>query len=155
MKYASLPNFEEKEEDFRAESVLLRRRFSEDGEARTDALLHLTYLDSNLVSFSVSVSQILMDVICSEEDTLVRVSNDKLPGHALALSLQKVWEIIRDQKDLNLPAHKVCASSLQAAPLHAHCCKCCKWHAIYQASMEVLFGSYMVAIQTPEGAPGH
>ena len=41
------------------------------------------------------------------EDSLVRVSDDKLPGHALALSLQKVWEIIRDQKDLNLPAHKV------------------------------------------------
>ena len=31
VKYASLPNFEEREEDFRAESVLLRRRFTEDG----------------------------------------------------------------------------------------------------------------------------
>lgn len=37
----------------------------------------------------------------------MRVSRDKLPGDALALSLQKVWEVIRDQKDLNLPAHKV------------------------------------------------
>ena len=54
-----------------------------------------------------------MDMMCTGEDTLVRVSNDKLPGHALALSLQKVWEIIRDQKDLNLPAHKVCSPSLQ------------------------------------------
>ena len=44
---------------------------------------------------------------CADEDTLVRVSRDKLPGDALALSLQKVWEVIRDQKDLNLPAHKV------------------------------------------------
>lgn len=35
------------------------------------------------------------------------MSRDKLPGDALALSLQKVWEVIRDQKDLNLPAHKV------------------------------------------------
>ena len=35
------------------------------------------------------------------------MSKDKLPGDALALSLQKVWEVIRDQKDLNLPAHKV------------------------------------------------
>ena len=43
----------------------------------------------------------------AEEDTLVRVSSDKLPGHALALSLQKVWEVIQHQKDLNLPAHKV------------------------------------------------
>ena len=32
VKYASLPNFEEKEEDFRAESVLLRRRFTEEGK---------------------------------------------------------------------------------------------------------------------------
>jgi len=39
-----------------------------------------------------------------------------LPGHALALSLQKVWEIIRDQKDLNLPAHKVFAST---SPSHS------------------------------------
>ncbi len=31
MKYASLPNFEEREEDFRAESVILRRRFTEEG----------------------------------------------------------------------------------------------------------------------------
>ncbi len=31
VKYSSLPNFEEREEDFRAESVLLRRRFTEDG----------------------------------------------------------------------------------------------------------------------------
>lgn len=51
----------------------------------------------------------------------MRVSNDKLPGHALALSLQKVWEIIRDQKDLNLPAHKVCFPSLQAASCPLAC----------------------------------
>lgn len=31
VEYASLPNFEEREEDFRAESVILRRRFTEDG----------------------------------------------------------------------------------------------------------------------------
>ena len=31
VKYASLPNFEEREEDFRADSVVLRRRFTEDG----------------------------------------------------------------------------------------------------------------------------
>ncbi len=51
----------------------------------------------------------------------MRVSRDKLPGDALALSLQKVWEVIRDQKDLNLPAHKVLLfSSLlgHLAPYH-------------------------------------
>ena len=52
----------------------------------------------------------------AEEDTLVRVSGDKLPGHALALSLQKVWEVIQHQKDLNLPAHKVRTNRL--AGLH-------------------------------------
>jgi hypothetical protein len=31
VQYASLPNFEEREEEFRAESVLLRRRFTEEG----------------------------------------------------------------------------------------------------------------------------
>ena len=52
-------------------------------------------------------SCVLSRCSCADEDTLVRVSRDKLPGDALALSLQKVWEVIRDQKDLNLPAHKV------------------------------------------------
>ncbi len=31
VKYAALSNFEEREEDFRAEAVMLRRRFSSDG----------------------------------------------------------------------------------------------------------------------------
>ena len=37
----------------------------------------------------------------------MRPASDRLPGHALALSLHKVWEVIQHQKDLNLPAHKV------------------------------------------------
>lgn len=41
------------------------------------------------------------------EDSLVHVSQDALPGDAFALSLNKVWEVIKSQKDLNLPAHKV------------------------------------------------
>ncbi len=43
----------------------------------------------------------------ADEDTLVRTSADKLPAAALALSTKKVWEVIRTQRDLNLPAHKV------------------------------------------------
>ena len=35
MVYSSLPNFEEKEEDFRAESVLLRRRFTDESMSST------------------------------------------------------------------------------------------------------------------------
>ena len=41
------------------------------------------------------------------DDSLIRISEDKLPGDSLALSMGKVWEVIKDQKDLNLPAHKV------------------------------------------------
>ncbi len=67
-------------------------------------------------STSLGLSHVFTKMLCAGDDTLVRVSNDKLPGHALALSLQKVWEIIRDQKDLNLPAHKVHSPSPQAAP---------------------------------------
>lgn len=37
----------------------------------------------------------------------MRRSTDKLPAAALALSTCKVWEVIRSQRDLNLPAHKV------------------------------------------------
>ena len=33
--------------------------------------------------------------------------DDKLPGAAFSLSIKKIWEVIRSQKDLNLPAHKV------------------------------------------------
>ena len=41
VKYASLPNYEEKEEDFRAESVLLRRRFTEEGKESLHFILAL------------------------------------------------------------------------------------------------------------------
>ena len=37
----------------------------------------------------------------------LRPSDEKLPGQALALSMAKVWEVVRDNKDLNLPAHRV------------------------------------------------
>lgn len=40
------------------------------------------------------------------DDSLIRAT-DKLPGDALALSMGSIWEVIRSQKDLNLPAHKV------------------------------------------------
>ena len=51
-------------------------------------------------------------VCAADEDTLVRTSGDKLPAAALALSTKKVWEVIRSQRDLNLPAHKVCCGVL-------------------------------------------
>jgi hypothetical protein len=41
------------------------------------------------------------------DESLLRHSDEKLPGHSLALSLRTVWEEVRDHRDLNLPAHRV------------------------------------------------
>ena len=54
------------------------------------------------------------------EDTLVRAGEGKLPGHTLALSMARVWEAIREQRDLNLPAHKV-------TPLRRDASSLCSW----------------------------
>jgi hypothetical protein len=86
VKYAALPNFEEREEDFRAESVLLRRRFTDEAD---------------------------------EGQSLVRPAEDKLPGHALPLSMQRLWQVIREQKDLNLPAHKVMVANIRCEEIAA------------------------------------
>ena len=42
-----------------------------------------------------------------KEESFLRRSAEKLPGQALALSMAKVWEVVREHKDLNLPAHRV------------------------------------------------
>jgi hypothetical protein len=42
----------------------------------------------------------------ADDDTLIRPSAERLPGHALTLSLEHLWQEIQTQKDLNLPAHK-------------------------------------------------
>jgi hypothetical protein len=42
VKYASLPNYEDREEEFLAESVLLRRRFTEDGIVHAHLLFIFT-----------------------------------------------------------------------------------------------------------------
>lgn len=34
-------------------------------------------------------------------------SGDRLPGSSLALSMSELWQVIKEQRDLNLPAHKV------------------------------------------------
>jgi len=61
------------------------------------------------------------------EDTLLGAGEGKLPGHALALSMARVWEAIREQRDLNLPAHKVPAAprAPAASPGEAgsRCCR--------------------------------
>ncbi|KAF8071092.1 RHD3 [Scenedesmus sp. PABB004] len=77
VQYTALPHYEDKYEDFIADSVVLRRRFTPDGD-----------------------------------DSLVR-AEEKLPADALVLSTRNIWSIIRSQKDLNLPAHKVMVASIR------------------------------------------
>ncbi|EFJ52341.1 hypothetical protein VOLCADRAFT_79128 [Volvox carteri f. nagariensis] len=77
VQYAALSHFEERYEDFQADAVHLRRRFSPDGE-----------------------------------ESLIR-GDEKLPGDAFALSIRNIWDVIRAQKDLNLPAHKVMVANIR------------------------------------------
>ena len=51
-------------------------------------------------------------IYVSSGDSPARQEDDKLPGDALALSLSNIWGVIKEQKDLNLPAHKVCVLEL-------------------------------------------
>ncbi|KXZ47030.1 hypothetical protein GPECTOR_38g267 [Gonium pectorale] len=83
VKYAALSHFEERYEDFQADAVTLRRRFSPDGD---DSLIH---------------------------------GEEKLPGDAFALSIRNIWEVIRSQKDLNLPAHKVMVANVRCEEIAA------------------------------------
>ncbi|KAL6774184.1 hypothetical protein ACKKBG_A24075 [Auxenochlorella protothecoides x Auxenochlorella symbiontica] len=82
VQYAALANYEDRAEDFRAETHLLRRRFTQE-----------------------------------DPETLLRSYPTKLPGAALGLSMAKVWEVIRANKDLNLPAHRVMVANLRCAEL--------------------------------------
>ncbi|KAG1660222.1 hypothetical protein FOA52_005092 [Chlamydomonas sp. UWO 241] len=83
VQYAALSHYEEKQEDFMADCVTLRRRFTPDGD-----------------------------------DSLV-ASADHLPIDSLALSMRSIWEVIRSQKDLNLPAHKVMVANIRCAEIKA------------------------------------
>lgn len=79
--FESLPNYEEKEEEFKAESYLLRKKFT-----------------------------------LEENSSYVRISG-KLPGDAIALSTEKVWEVIKTHKDLDLPAHKIMVANTRCAQI--------------------------------------
>ncbi|GBF96639.1 hypothetical protein Rsub_09272 [Raphidocelis subcapitata] len=83
IQYAALPHYEEKYDDFIADSIVLRRRFSppEEGE--------------------------------EPGDSLVRRHPDQLPAGALSLSTANIWSVIRSQKDLNLPAHKIMVANVR------------------------------------------
>jgi Root hair defective 3 GTP-binding protein (RHD3) len=63
-----------------------------------------------MFSFTLSGAKLCLSVfhvaVGAAPDTLIR-PHDNLPADSLAMSLQGIWEVVRSQKDLNLPAHKV------------------------------------------------
>ena len=87
LQFSALSNYEDRQDEFLAETTLLRRRFTHDAD---------------------------------EDEGLLRAPlASKLPGQALSLSMCKVWEIIHDNKDLNLPAHRVMVANIRCAEIAA------------------------------------
>jgi protein SEY1 len=86
IQYAALSNYEDRTDEFMAETTLLRRRFTDDAD---------------------------------DYEGLLRQSPHKLPGQALALSMGKVWEVIHENKDLNLPAHRVMVANIRCEEIAA------------------------------------
>jgi hypothetical protein len=77
LMFTSLPNFEEKEEEFEAEATLLRSKFKRSNE----------------------------DSYLPEEKPV--------PGSALAMSIERIWTIIKENKNLDLPAHRVMVATVR------------------------------------------
>lgn len=94
VRYAALSNYEEKFEEFEADVDTLRQRFTRPSTAGDDD-------DAESI------------------DGLTLVSANKLPGHALSLSMQKVWDVVRENKDLDLPAHRVMVANIRCAEIAA------------------------------------
>eukprot|EP00879_Flechtneria_rotunda_P005764 GHRR01006065.1.p1 GENE.GHRR01006065.1~~GHRR01006065.1.p1 ORF type:complete len:797 (+),score=315.22 GHRR01006065.1:159-2549(+) len=118
VQYTALPHYEDKYEDFVADTVVLRRRFTTEGEA-----------------------------------SLVRVAPDKLPADSLVLSTQNIWGIIKSQKDLNLPAHKVMVANIRCSEIKQDQLRSFTsdqaWQALAQASNSQLirdFGTRVAAL---------
>jgi hypothetical protein len=107
VRYAALSNYEEKFEEFEADVDALRRRFTKPSTAGNDDL--------------------------ENTDGLTVISPHKLPGHALSLSMQKVWELVRENKDLDLPAHRVMVANIRCAEIAAEQLNAFKSDARWQA----------------------
>ena len=77
LNFTSLPNYEEKEEEFEAEAVLLRSRFKR------------------------------------SSDECYLPSETSVPGSALSMSVDRIWKIIQEDKNLDLPAHRVMVATVR------------------------------------------
>ena len=75
--FTSLPNYEEREEEFEAEATLLRSKFKRS----------------------------------SEENYLP--DEKPVPGSALSMSIESIWKIIKENKNLDLPAHRVMVATVR------------------------------------------
>ncbi|QDZ19256.1 root hair defective 3 GTP-binding protein Rhd3 [Chloropicon primus] len=75
--FTSLPNYEEKEEEFEAEATLLRSKFKKSNEEN--------YLPSE----------------------------KSVPGSALSMSMDQIWSTIKENKNLDLPAHRVMVATVR------------------------------------------
>lgn len=97
VKYASFSNYEDHPESFCDEAALLRQKFTPRRISTADGT------DGSNAE--------------EEDGSYLRPVGEKLPGHSLALSMAKVWEVIRTHKDLNLPAHRVMVSEIRCKDL--------------------------------------
>eukprot|EP00197_Chlamydomonas_leiostraca_P006826 CAMPEP_0202877232 /NCGR_PEP_ID=MMETSP1391-20130828/30312_1 /ASSEMBLY_ACC=CAM_ASM_000867 /TAXON_ID=1034604 /ORGANISM="Chlamydomonas leiostraca, Strain SAG 11-49" /LENGTH=609 /DNA_ID=CAMNT_0049559227 /DNA_START=36 /DNA_END=1862 /DNA_ORIENTATION=- len=93
----------------------------------TDSKLH-DFFDvqyAGLSHFEEKYDDFLVDTVTlrrrftPEGDNSLWRANDHLPGAAFSLSVAKIWEVIRTQKDLNLPAHKVMVANIRCAEIAA------------------------------------
>eukprot|EP00775_Hariotina_reticulata_P006126 gene6126-6365_t len=117
VQYTALPHYEDKYEDFMVDTVVLRRRFTPEGD-----------------------------------NTLVRAV-ERLPADALVLSTHNIWSIIKSQKDLNLPAHKVMVASIRCNEIKLDQLRAFSrdqaWQTLEQASHQQLisgFGRQLAAL---------
>jgi hypothetical protein len=101
VRYAALSNYEERPEAFEEEVAALRARFAfrtADSSAAEDG----------------------GDAAGEDAGPLLPApAPDRLPGAALALSMGQLWDLVRSNKDLDLPAHRVMVANIRCAELAA------------------------------------
>jgi hypothetical protein len=105
VQYAALPHYEERHEEFCAEVDALRRRFSLGGGGG----------GGGESGAAVAGNGDLVPSSSSGGDG----AEPRLPADAFAMSAAGIWDVIRAQKDLNLPAHKVMVAGVRCREIAA------------------------------------
>ena len=94
VRFTSLPNYEERPEEFAAECVVMRKLFSPD-------------CSECLYTWPPAVS--------SGE------GGGRIPGDAFFYSASQIWDMVRSNKDLDLPAHRIMVATVRCDELVADC----------------------------------